>query len=253
MFTAIIIPCFNEEQRLNSPEFLSFLRDQPNTRLYLVDDGSTDSTSTLLQQIQLQVPMQTRVLLLPENQGKGCAVQNGFKAAIADGAKIVSYLDADLATPLSELQRLIELLQADVSISTIFGSRSRKLAKQRAHKQLIQRSMRRSIMGSAFSATSRKILGLPIHDPQCGAKVYRVQQPLLNAIREPFTSRWVFDLELALRLQEQIGNSAEWLREEPLNSWQDVAGSHLTTKDAVLGLKELVTLRRLHGTRHTFS
>jgi dolichyl-phosphate beta-glucosyltransferase len=66
----IVVPCYNEANRLNIDEFKKYLLDSPDTSILFVNDGSTDATLELLRPAQAEVPAQIQVLHLEQNSGK---------------------------------------------------------------------------------------------------------------------------------------------------------------------------------------
>jgi hypothetical protein len=96
-------------------------------------------------------------------------------------------------------------------------------------------------------------LRLPVYDTQCGAKLFRSGPALEAALAAPFVSRWVFDVELLLRLLSGEGADRigpEQMRELPLRTWRDVGGSTLRLRSmlrAGLQLLGLVVRSRLRG------
>lgn len=101
----------------------------------------------------------------------------------------------------------------------------------------IERTPARHYLGRVFASAASLALALRVYDTQCGAKAMRVDSVLAEALRAPFSSRWVFDVELMMRLLRgnQAGRFApsEFL-EMPLAAWEDVKGSKLSSK-AMLG------------------
>ena len=104
---SLVIPCFNERQRLRIDDLVA-LTARDSVSLVLVDDGSTDETLTLLRTIERTVP-RVSVVALSSNLGKGEAVRAGLRSARASGSEWVGYADADLSTPVTELERLVDL------------------------------------------------------------------------------------------------------------------------------------------------
>ena len=90
-----MIPCYNEEQRLDGGSFLSFVRRDSSTQLLFVDDGSTDGTAGLLEELRGQAAERVRILALEKNAGKAEAVRRGILAALEAGHSYVGFLDAD--------------------------------------------------------------------------------------------------------------------------------------------------------------
>jgi len=221
---AWVVPCFNEAERIDVAAFLALVDESAPASLIFVDDGSRDQTLAVLRAIAEQRPTQVEVITLPTNRGKAEAVRQGLLRALAQGAPIAGYVDADLATPPKELCRLAALARTGVH-DVLMGSRVQLLG------HAIERRPGRHYLGRVFATCASLSLGLPVYDTQCGAKLFRHTPALVSALAEPFTSRWVFDVELLARLvRPRPGISAiamERIREEPLLSWTDVPGSKL--------------------------
>lgn len=231
----LIVPCFNEAARLDVGRFAA---PPAGVTCLLVDDGSRDATLDLLRQ---HVSPAMHVLALPQNVGKAEAVRQGMLHArasgLADDVEWVGYWDADLATPLSEVGHFLEYAALeDGPVDGILGSRIYRLGSR------IVRSYRRHLLGRAFTTVAAILLGLEFYDSQCGAKLFRTAL-VEAAFGEPFESRWIFDLEILLRLR------AYRLIECPLREWADVAGSRLNpVKVAVPTLVDLLRIRRRYLT-----
>lgn len=105
----IIIPCYNEAQRLPVAEFQSFLKkdfDFKTTFLFL-NDGSDDQTIDVLQVLKNSTN-QIEILDLKQNVGKAEAIRQGALSIDDTLYDFIGYFDADLATPLSEITNLLE-------------------------------------------------------------------------------------------------------------------------------------------------
>lgn len=237
----IVVPCFCEEGRLDRAAFLGFARAQPDLSLLFVDDGSTDGTAGLLASLALESGGRCAVLTLETNRGKAEAVRQGLRRALEGDADIVGYLDADLATPLDELARLLGLLR-EGRHQVILGSRVGLLGYD------IQRKTSRHYLGRVFATAASLALRLRIYDTQCGAKLFRRTPALAAALRDPFVSRWAFDVELLGRLL--IGSSEaprllpQAITEAPLLRWHDVAGSKLGMSDVLGMAREMLVVER---------
>jgi dolichyl-phosphate beta-glucosyltransferase len=238
--TVLIIPCYNEARRLDVPAVGELLRDD-RVDLILVDDGSTDTTREILDEMARATPGRIRVLPLAQNGGKAEAVRRGLLAALEAGAEITGYLDADLATPPEEIHRLLGLLRAS-NAQALVGARVALLGHE------IERSPLRHYLGRVFATLASVVLHKRVYDTQCGAKLFRVSDALADAVREPFLSRWAFDVELFGRLflgsetAPPIPEASVW--EEPLHTWRDVKGSKLSARHMGLALADLVRIRR---------
>ncbi len=195
--------------------------------LLFVDDGSTDDTRGVLAQLVAKLAdtgVVARVVSLGANGGKAEAVRAGMLEALAQGAEVVGYYDADLATPPSEMLRLLDVLR-ERRLDVVVGARVALLGRS------IERKAHRHYLGRVFATFASVILGVPIYDTQCGAKVFRRTPALEAALRAPFVGRWAFDVELIGRLLAGApgapGVAVDAIAEIPLRAWRDVAGSTL--------------------------
>ncbi len=228
--TGIIIPCYNEYYRLETEKFCHFLINNPEYHLCFVNDGSSDNTLDLLQQLRKFNPEKISVLHLEENQGKATAVQTGANyLAELNHIDNIAFLDADLSTSLEEMHTLVQKLNSNPKLSMVFGSR------KAAESKNIERNVVRKFLSSVIGFFIKFILQLPIKDTQCGAKVFK-KSIIENVYSQRFISRWLFDIEIFLRLKKHIGikDLLNCISEEPLDSWIDVEGSKITLKDSFL-------------------
>jgi dolichyl-phosphate beta-glucosyltransferase len=222
-------PCYNEAARFDPDRFHDF-GNLPGVSLLFVNDGSTDGTEEALRSFCRTSGVPASVLCLDRNRGKGEAVRQGMLHALALGAEVVGYIDADLSTPVSEVERMLEMLRAE-PLSVLMGSRIQYLGTS------IERSSLRHYTGRVFSTIASMILDIPVYDTQCGAKLLCSSPSLRGALAEPFVSRWCFDVELLGRLL--IGASAwppvplDQFREFSLREWCDVPDSKLRLRDSV--------------------
>jgi dolichyl-phosphate beta-glucosyltransferase len=221
--TTVVIPCYNEAERLRESEVRALVADA-RVRALLVDDGSTDGTEALLRRIAASSKGRVSWVAMARNGGKAEAVRHGMQRALAEGAEITGYLDADFATPASEMLRLLDALVAS-DAQVAMGARISRLGAD------IQRSPRRHYLGRVFATAASVVLGLRVYDTQCGAKLFRAGPALTSALDTPFGSRWIFDVELLGRLvtggPDAPPLDATDFLEVPLRTWRDVAGSKL--------------------------
>ncbi len=213
----LIVPCYNEEKRLDlatfraAPEHLSFL---------FANDGSSDGTRLVLDQLT-QEAAKFRAYHAPQNMGKGDVIQAAYqdwqKRAPSEQFDWIGYWDADLATPLSAVDDMLKYrsaFYASEDVAAIWGSRISRLGSD------IRRHAHRHYLGRIFVTVVSVLLGVKAYDSQCGAKLFRPEAARV-AFGENFVSRWIFDVEILLRL-----GSAK-IVEFPLLKWTDVPGSKI--------------------------
>lgn len=241
MTCTVVVPCFDEATRFDAGAFAQ-LADVVDA-LVLVDDGSTDSTPALLDSFAGSAPEGTIELIrLGHNRGKAEAVRAGMQAAVAAGASIVGYFDADFATPVTEFERLLAVITKDPQLDAVLASRVALMGHS------IERKATRHYLGRLYATAASLALGVAVYDTQCGAKLFRVNDTLRAAIADPFPERWSFDVELLARLLHPGPGvtpiDAERIVEVPLAAWRDVGGSKLHTLPAARSLLALAGVRR---------
>jgi dolichyl-phosphate beta-glucosyltransferase len=236
----IVIPCYNEARRFNTQAFKAFTPDRYQVRFLFVDDGSTDETWNVLQSLSALDRERFLICRLPRNVGKGEAVRQGLLQAFRGNPDYVGYWDADLATPLSALPAFYEVLKTS-QFEMVFGARVRLLGRA------IERSPLRHYLGRVFATMASLVLGIPIYDTQCGAKLFRVSPAVSSLFQGKFLTRWLFDVEILARLIQSSGLNRRHIEgivyEFPLHEWHDVAGSKVRARDFA---KSLVGLARIY-------
>ena len=108
----IIIPCYNESQRLEVSKFRDFVRHDERFDFCFVNDGSKDNTSEVLRRAVASEPERFLLVDNADNRGKAEAVRSGMLYAASLGRYMaIGFLDADLATPLEDLHLLSEEME----------------------------------------------------------------------------------------------------------------------------------------------
>jgi dolichyl-phosphate beta-glucosyltransferase len=121
---SIVIPAYEEEERLSEPlrRIFAFVESEKlAAEVIVVDDGSGDKTSETAEKVCAEFPeIQSKVIRYEENRGKGFAVKTGLLASSAD---IAIFSDADLSTPIEEIYKLVKPIQ-EGEYDVTFGSRA---------------------------------------------------------------------------------------------------------------------------------
>lgn len=229
---SVVIPCFNEGARIGATvkATLQYLEaNSPPSELIVVNDGSTDRTSSVARTAMADSPIETQLMENSPNRGKGHAVRKGLLAA---RRPIGLFFDADLSTPLSEIPLIVEPISSGET-DIAFGSRALNRALIGRHQPWL-----REQGGRAFNLLVRLTSGLPFWDTQCGFKAFRLEtcRPILEAAQ---LDGFAFDVEL-LVLAQRAGLR---LREIPVR-WNHTEGSKVDfVHDSVRMLREVIALR----------
>jgi glycosyltransferase involved in cell wall biosynthesis len=218
---SIVIPAYDEEKRLSGTleRITDYLKSGKwkFSEVIVVDDGSRDGTVRVAERFRSRV-RSVRALRNPGNRGKGYAVRHGMLEAKGEWTL---FTDADLSTPIEELEKLWTAAQ-EARAQVAIGSRALDRSLIGVHQPLFRESA-----GKLFNLTARVITGLPFWDTQCGFKLFETR-----AAREIFRrqqlERFGFDVEV-LFIARKLGYSSI---EVPVR-WNDVAG---TKVGAVSGL-----------------
>ncbi|MHA7056305.1 dolichyl-phosphate beta-glucosyltransferase [Aquimarina sp. M1] len=229
MKTGIIIPCYNEEKRLNTNAFVEFINQENEYHLCFVNDGSKDNTIEVLKKIQSINPSKVSVVDVKKNAGKAAAVRAGSRYLYNYGSiDYIGFIDADLSTDFEDFEGLVKTLKTNNELNFVFGSRAKNAS------DAIQKDKIRALISKVINMLIVLILGLAIEDTQCGAKVYRAELvPVLFA--ESFLSRWLFDVEMFIRMKKHYGKAqiTRTIFEQPLKRWVHMEDSKLGMKDSL--------------------
>lgn len=233
MKALVVVPCYNEEKRIDLSKFQRFCETTDVFDFLFVNDGSKDGTLTLLEKGCSQ-SKRLNFLNLEQNVGKAEAVREGVKQSLEGDFNFIGYLDADLATPLCQLHLFEKAF--DNGFKVIIGSRINRLGAN------IERKWQRHYLGRLFATIASLVLRFPVYDTQCGAKFFEKDVCRLFS-GERFISKWIFDIELFLRLRSNNLIAKDFL-ELPLTKWKDIDGSRLRLRDFLRAPLELIFLAR---------
>jgi dolichyl-phosphate beta-glucosyltransferase len=218
----IIIPCYNEELRLPVAEYELFLKQDNNAIICFVNDGSTDKTVGIIQQLSVNYPQKVFLLSLNNNKGKAEAVRSGVFYCLKNfDFTHLAYIDADLSTSPEECIRMGILVKNDIEFC--FGSRILKIG------STIERSAKRHYSGRVIATLISNTLDIKVYDTQCGCKVF-TKELAKELFFEPFISTWLFDVELFARMLNKYGKqkALKKMLEVPLDKWINKEGSKVS-------------------------
>jgi len=223
----LVIPAFNESLRL--PQTLHSALDYFGTKgisfqIIVVDDGSTDNTAILAQEI-LSAPH--KVIVLSKNEGKGYAIKTGVEEA---QGRYILFCDADKATPFSEYEKLREkMLYAHVAIGSRYTNQTSVQKKQPWYRVFFSRVM--NIVAQVFLIEGVK-------DTQCGFKLFR-NDIGKKAFSVQKIKRFAFDIEFLMVAKHQGS-----IISEVSVLWYDQDGSTFSSiKDGATVLRDFFRIK----------
>ena len=240
MQLGIVIPCYNESKRLSQSSFGGFLNERTEVDFCFVNDGSTDTTLEVLTALRDKFPRQIQLINLESNAGKANAVRSGVHHLLQKNKyDRIAFLDADLSTSLESCWVLAKKI--NTSTKFVFGSRIKKIDNR------IDRRWYRFLVGRVIATFISQMLQLSVYDTQCGCKVFKPEIASL-AFKEPFLSRWLFDVEVFYRLKNRCGTERlqEFSKEIPLDSWVDKGDSKISLSYCFWVWIDLLTLYRFY-------
>jgi len=211
LFLTLIVPTYNESLVIESSlrSITSFLDGRKHQyEIIICDDGSTDDTAAKVSNLKIKG---LELLSLP-HRGKGYAVKAGMRKARGE---FVVFMDADLSTPIDELDKLLEELQQGAEI--VIGSR-RVEGLPSEHRQPVLRH----IAGNIYARIVRTLFLPRVKDPQCGFKGFR-HSAAIRLAELGKVDGFAFDTELLL-MARKLNIT---VKEIPV-AWQDSGNSSVS-------------------------
>jgi dolichyl-phosphate beta-glucosyltransferase len=191
---SVVVPCYNEEQRLprTIEQIEAFLDAKGEAHeVILVDDGSADGTREVME-AAARANSSVRIEVLPHNRGKGRALAVGVEAARGDEILVT---DADLSTPIDELDKLQAALRDGAGVA--IASRA-----MRGSRVEVSQPIYRVVMGKAFNLIVQAVLLPGIWDTQCGFKLFRAD--VAHSVFENLsTDGFAYDPEVLYRARRR--------------------------------------------------
>ena len=155
---SVVIPVFNEADSLRSlvDRLMPVLNTLDSSEVIFVDDGSTDTSGAILEDLKGEYPERIKIIHLRKNFGKSVALQTGFQKTTG---KFIVTIDADLQDQPEEIPNLLNYM-IDNNYDIVAGWKEKR-----------SDSINKKLFSKIFNYVMRRFSGLNIHDFNCGLKV----------------------------------------------------------------------------------
>ena len=195
--TIVVVPCYNEAKRLNLRAIQEFGRRCETAELLFVNDGSRDETLELIEHLHRNNPRRFSFLHLAKNGGKAEAVRQGILMALRSGGDYVGFWDADLATPLADIEPFCRVLDAQAA-----GRSGDRHADAAVGSQ--DRARSRPAIGSAgcLPTPPRWPWACESSTRSAAPSCFASRRTLAALFEQPFMTRWIFDVEIFARMKQ---------------------------------------------------
>lgn len=208
----VIIPCYNEAERLGGIFDLIRSNLDRNWEWLFINDGSGDGTDRIIQAFTELDPPKIRLFSLSKNSGKGRAVCEGILRA---KASLLGYVDADLSASPLLFSKFLNDPDLIAGREMIIGIRRKGMDCR------IERYLYRHILGRFFKIYTSFLMGLRVYDTQCGFKLLAAD-PARKIASAMVIDGFSFDVELLLRAQ----HLGMYLKEVPI-PWEEKKGNKI--------------------------
>jgi glycosyltransferase involved in cell wall biosynthesis len=229
----MIVPCFNEEKRINL-DYWNKLSEIPNVHWIFVNDGSSDGTKSLLNQIS-----NSSVINLERNSGKAEAIRKGISDTFdKNPAEIfqVGYLDADSAFEIEDIKNLVMLsFSKGSTFDSYWGSRVAL-----SGRNITRNNLRHILSRILITIFGYRMGNLP-YDPQTGFKIFKFNKEQMAIFDKNFETKWFVDIEILLRFKAVNGKDMR-IWEVPVNTWKDIEGSKIRGLELITVFRDLVKI-----------
>lgn len=230
---SIVIPVYNEQKRLHKAfTALNSLRPSKSYKIsevIFVNDGSTDNSLKLLKSTPIK--FKKTIISYRTNKGKGYAVRQGM---LASKAAYTLLTDADIATPLTEINKFLPYIKAGIDV--VIGTRKNGHSTVTIHQPWIRENM-----GKVFTFLSRIILDVNVTDFTCGFKAFK-KEAKNQIFKRAKIDRWGYDSEILF-----LAHKLSYNMVERSVIWADQKNTKVNLlKDSINSFKELLQIRFLY-------
>lgn len=192
----IIIPCYNESNRLDINQFLQFSQQHENYKILFVNDGSRDNTLDILKKLSA-TSENISFINSKTNMGKSHAVRYGILTILENyntSNTYIGFLDADLSISTTDIDQLYKTALLQPKLDFLYYMKNKR--------EYYKKKMFRSFISNVLNRMNKILYNIDIQDTQCGCKIFKSEIAKI-VFKENFRSKWLFDLEIFLRLMRR--------------------------------------------------
>ena len=200
--------------------FVKFMNNHKSVDFTFVNDGSTDNTESLINNLKQKLPKRIRIINNKKNKGKAESIRLGVLNSLNYNPLYIGFIDADLSSPLEEINKLLKILQYNILTEFVFSSRIQLI------NNIVRKNFFRYLLGRVFATVVANLFKIPTYDTQCGSKIFSIN--ICNQIfNKTFITRWLIDIEIFARLINVYGleKTIKISHESPVLEWIDKGGS----------------------------
>jgi glycosyltransferase involved in cell wall biosynthesis len=240
---AIVIPCFNEASRFPFSYWSAIICDNPRVYWIFVDDGSTDKTTEILQDLSRDLPVE--FYKSDRNLGKGNAIRFGLLNALGLSVdiKFFGYLDSDGAFNQTDIRRLIDIALTDNEVKYKNSSDAIISSRVALAGRSVVRKKSRHYIGRVIATILTANWKEAPYDTQSGFKLFKNSDSFREAVKTPFLTKWFMDIELLVRIGV-LNQGALQIWEEPVSAWRDISGSKINLREFPILIREIAYARQ---------
>jgi len=229
-FISVIVPAYNEENKISRAlvEISSYFANKKMSyEIIVVDDGSQDTTPKIVKDFEKDDP-NVRFIANDSNRGKGYSVKKG---CIFSSGDLILFTDADLSTPISELETLLLWIQHGYDIA--IGSRALRDSEIARHQPGY-----RELMGKTFNLIVQALLLPGFKDTQCGFKLFK-KSVMAYVVKRQTLDGFCFDVEL-LSLAKRAGFR---IKEVPIKWYNNPQSKVSPIQDSLRMFRDIFRIR----------
>jgi dolichyl-phosphate beta-glucosyltransferase len=214
-----------------------------------VDDGSTDNTKNLINDLNLS---NIKNITMSKNCGKSEAIRTGMlwsSKNFFSEFESIGYIDSDGAFNKNDIEHFNKVFKEKYKANDYISLWASRVA---LSGRKINRNPVRHIIGRVVSLIVSARRNNIAYDTQCGLKYFPFDNRTMALFEKKFKTRWFLDIEVFIRFT--LSNQKQMkIWEEPLMHWDEIPGSKINLKQIYVVFKELIYIKYMQSKIQKFS